>query len=109
MKHWMPTSFLLSLCALAILAWPIAAQNSDRASDEGNDFQIVEATIPSMQAALAAGRVTSEELVEMYFERIEAYRGLLNPFIKLNHRALAEARRLDEEREDGHLRGPLHG
>jgi len=109
MKHWMPTSVLLSVSALAVLAWPIAAQNADRASDDGHDFQIVEATIPAMNAALAAGRVTSEELVEMYLERIEAYSALLNPYIKVNKHALAEARKLDKEREDGHLRGPLHG
>jgi amidase len=109
MKPWMPTSFLLFLCVLAVLGWPIAAQDHDRASDNEHEFQIEEATIPAMQAALAEGRVSSEELVEIYLARIEAYRGLLNPYITVNRQALAEARKLDEEREDGHLRGPLHG
>jgi amidase len=109
MKRWMPPSILLSFCAFAMLTLPIVAQDDDQSPERDHHFAIEEATIPDMQAALARHRVTSEELVELYLARIKAYSGLLNPYIKVNRHALEEARALDEEREDGHLRGPLHG
>lgn len=103
------TSIPLLLCALALLAWPIAAQSPGGSSADENDFRIEEATIPAMQRALTEGRVTSEELVEQYLERIEAFGEQLNPYITINRRALAEARQRNEERERHLVRGPLHG
>lgn len=35
-------------------------------------FEVTEASIPQLQAALGAGAVTSRELVELYLERIAA-------------------------------------
>lgn len=75
-------------------------------------FEVVEATIPEMQAALAAGRVTSVELVAMYQARIAAYDAngpKLNSISVLNPQAAEEARLLDAERKAGKVRGPLHG
>ncbi|SVE50632.1 uncharacterized protein METZ01_LOCUS503486, partial [marine metagenome] len=72
----------------------------------------MEQTIPELQDAMAAGRVTSHELVEQYLARIEAYdqRGPgLNAMISLNAAALDEADALDQERASGSVRGPLHG
>jgi hypothetical protein len=42
-------------------------------SQAGPSFEIIEATIPKLQAALATGLVTSRDLVAMYLARIEAY------------------------------------
>src|SRR6185437_11472091 len=64
------------------------------------------------QAAMQAGRVTSEQLVQAYEARIAALdtRGpRLNAIITLNPHALADARKLDAERRAGRVRGPLHG
>ena len=64
------------------------------------------------QAAMQAGRVTSEQLVQAYEARIAALdtRGpRLNAIITLNAHALADARKLDAERRAGRVRGPLHG
>jgi len=36
-------------------------------------LQLVEATVPELQKALRSGLVTSEQLVQMYLARIEAY------------------------------------
>jgi amidase len=72
----------------------------------------MEANIPQLQAALAAGSVTSRDLVAMYLARIEAYdkRGpALNAISVINPKALADAARMDDERRAGALRGPLHG
>lgn len=72
-------------------------------------FDIVEATIPQMQAAMAEGRVTSRELVRLHLERIATYEDHLNAALAINTAALAEAEALDRERASGKVRGPLHG
>jgi amidase len=72
-------------------------------------FEVAEATIPEMQAALRDGRVTSRELVLLYLARIATYEHTLNAVIAVSPTALAEADALDRERAGGRLRGPLHG
>ena len=72
-------------------------------------FNVVEASIPDMQAALASGRVTSRDLVAAYMSRIAQYEGTLNAVINVNLNAYSEADDLDRERAQGRLRGPLHG
>ena len=44
-----------------------------RAQAPARPFELLEATIPELQAALAAGSVTSRDLVAMYLARIDAY------------------------------------
>jgi len=72
-------------------------------------FDVVEATIPQLQAALAEGRVTSHELVLLYLARIATYEDQLNAVITVSRTALTEADALDRERAQGRVRGPLHG
>src|SRR5881394_631595 len=72
-------------------------------------FNVVEASIADMQAALKSGRVTSHELVQQYLNRIAFYDPKLNAVISVNANALKEADRLDRERAAGKIRGPLHG
>lgn len=72
-------------------------------------FTVVEATIPEMQAAMRAGRVTSRELVLQYLTRIAFYEDKLHAAITVNPNALKEAEALDRERAAGRIRGPLHG
>ncbi|MGE3511495.1 MAG: amidase [Vicinamibacterales bacterium] len=75
-------------------------------------YSVVEQDISDLQRALRDGRVTSRQLVEQYFARIDAYdrQGpTLHAYIARNTGALAEADRLDAERRQGHLRSVLHG
>ena len=72
-------------------------------------FNVVEASIPDMQAALKEGRTTSHELVAQYLARIGMYEDRLHAAVTVNAHALIEADQLDKERAAGHLRGPLHG
>jgi amidase len=75
-------------------------------------FELDEATVASLQAAMASGRYTSRRLVELYSERIKTIdRGgpTLRAVIELNPDAGSIADRLDEERRAGRVRGPLHG
>jgi Asp-tRNA(Asn)/Glu-tRNA(Gln) amidotransferase A subunit family amidase len=75
-------------------------------------FQLLEATVPEIQAALVSGTITAQDLVEMYLARIAAYDQQgpsLNAIITVNPNALAEAKELDAERAANGPRGPLHG
>ena len=71
-----------------------------------------ELTVSELQAAMAARRYTSRELVQHYLAQIaevDATPGGVNAVIELNPDALAMADRADAERRAGRVRGPLHG
>ena len=72
-------------------------------------FQVVEATIPQMRAAMEQGRISSRELVSLYLARIGLYDAKLHAVITTNPAALQEAAERDRERAQGRVRGPLHG
>jgi len=75
-------------------------------------YDVVEKDIATLQADLAAHRITSAELVRLYEQRIAALDGAgphLGSVLILNPDALAEARALDAERAVKGARGPLHG
>ncbi len=100
---------LIAVCAGLALA---GGSNAGAAPARGVPFNLMEATIPELQAALASGTVTSHDLVAMYLARIQAYdkRGPdLNAISSINPNALAEADVLDAERRTRGPRGPLHG
>ncbi|MEF3302318.1 amidase [Paenibacillus sp. GYB003] len=75
-------------------------------------FQLEEATIENMQDAMASGEATSRGLTAIYLERIaqlDKSGPALNSVLELNPDAVFIAERLDAERRQGKLRGPLHG
>jgi amidase len=78
-------------------------------SAQAPPFSVVEATIAQMQQAMAAGSVTSRELVQQSLTRIALYEDQLNAVITVNRRALDVAAERDRERAAGRVRGPLHG
>ena len=95
---------------VAALAMATACGPPGSATD--TDFEVAEASIPALQDAMAAGRVTSVQLVDLYLARIEAYDRAgpaLNSIIRLNPLARDQAAALDMERSAGTVRGPLHG
>lgn len=75
-------------------------------------FDVMEATIPGVHAAMRAGRLTCRQLVQAYLDRIAAYdkQGpAINAIQTVNPRALAEADSLDAVwRTPGAARGVLH-
>ncbi len=73
------------------------------------EFDVEEATIGSLQAAMQKGEVTSRDLVVRYVARINAGDKQTNSMIEINPDALDLAGQLDRERKAGKLRGPLHG
>ena len=78
---------------------------------EPQRFDAFERTIPELQAAMASGETTSEDLVRQYLERIVAFDDAgpeLNAMLYINPRAVEEAIALDQERRERGARGPLH-
>ncbi len=88
---------------------PAATLAGSGSKNASGPFTVVEATIPDMQAALKAGRVTSREIVRQYLQRIGMYEELLHAAITVNPKALELADERDRERAAGRTRGPLHG
>jgi Asp-tRNA(Asn)/Glu-tRNA(Gln) amidotransferase A subunit family amidase len=79
---------------------------------QADDFDAFERSIPELQAAMASGQTTSEELVSQYLARIEAFDRAgpeLNAMLYINPGALDDAIALDRERAANGPRGPLHG
>ena len=75
-------------------------------------FRLSEATVSDINAAMDAGALTSEGLVQLYLNRINAYDAQgpsINALIMVNPNALEEARALDLERQTSGPRSPLHG
>jgi Asp-tRNA(Asn)/Glu-tRNA(Gln) amidotransferase A subunit family amidase len=81
-------------------------------TQQSRSFDLLQASASDIQAAVAAGALNYERLVQLYLNRIEAYDKngpKLNAVLQINPRALEIARSLDEERKTKGLRSPLHG
>lgn len=96
-KYKFLIAFVLCLIPLNVFAY------------EKSVIDITKTSITDLNEALDKGYLTSELLVKLYLERIEAYDQEFNAIRSLNPSALEEAKKLDLERENGIVRGPLHG
>ncbi|MDE2784613.1 MAG: amidase [Gemmatimonadota bacterium] len=75
-------------------------------------FELDEATVADLQAAMASGERTARSITQLYLDRIEALDGQgpeLRSVIETNPEALDIADQLDAERQASGPRGPLHG
>jgi len=95
--------------ALTLLLSPLAAH-----AQTTDNFPFREWTVAQLEAAMAAGTLTSEQLTRAYIARIEQLdqggAGVgLNAVIELNPDAIALARQADALRRQGKVLGPLHG
>ncbi|KAL5360513.1 amidase signature domain-containing protein [Aspergillus floccosus] len=72
-------------------------------------FKLEEASVDDLQQRMSNGSLTSVQLLDCYLDRIHQTQPYLNAILQLNPDAHAIARRLDEERANGTIRGPLHG
>ena len=73
------------------------------------DFEFNEVTSQELQQKMQSGELSSETICQKYLERIQLVDPMLKSVIELNPDALEIARKLDEERKNGEVRGPLHG
>src|ERR1700693_4856436 len=86
------------------------AENSDSVASAPSHFN--EATVADLQAQMAAGTVTSEQLTKYYLHRILALDQNgpgVNSVIELNPEAIWIAEQMDDLRRRGKVLGPLHG
>ena len=106
----MTTHLVRTLFLACLLVSPVLAQTTGA---NGNvPTQHNEATVAQLQAAMASGALTSEQLTTEYIQRIIALDQNgpgVNAVIELNPDALAMARNADALRRKGVVLGPLHG
>lgn len=111
MNHTQVTRRSVLGAALAgAVAGGIAA--AEQATAPVPPFDLGEATVADLQAAMAVGRFTSKTITTKYLERIEALNRRGPKFrhvIETNRDALKIAEQLDAERNAKGPRGPLHG
>ncbi len=75
-------------------------------------FELEEASIIGLQKGMQSGQRTARSIAELYIRRIEEIdkQGpAINAVLEINPDALAIADAMDNEREQGSVRGPLHG
>ena len=103
----MKTRFLLLPFILLLIS---CTQSQD--SSEFNRLGLEEITVTELSERYESGDLSTRRVVQAYLDRIEAIdkRGpALNSILTINPNALDIADRLDRERQDGNVRGPLHG
>jgi amidase len=103
-----------TLLVAVLLALPLAAANDAAPNSQSPDVhnRFNEMTVAQLQAAMASGKLTSEELTSTYIARIIAIDQNgpgVNAVIELNPDALTMARNADLLRKHGIVLGPLHG
>jgi len=95
---------------LGLVDHPAANAQDTHGSRSG--FGVIEATIADIHAAMNAGELTAQDLVQLYLDRIDAYDKdgpALNAIITINPNAMARARELDSIFAASGRVGPLHG
>ena len=112
----MKTRTVRTLLVACLFASPLTAVNGNAQTTSGSGNNVPtqhnEATVAQLQAEMASGRVTSEQLTNEYIQRIIALDQNgpgVNAVIELNPDALAMARNADALRRKGIVLGPLHG
>lgn len=93
-------------CATNVVVFMLASSVAS-----AQTFQVLEATIGDVHAALASGQITCRALVQQYLDRIDAYDETgpsLNAVQHVNAGALQAAEALDESFSASGLVGPLH-
>ncbi|MHA1212203.1 MAG: amidase family protein, partial [Candidatus Heimdallarchaeota archaeon] len=71
-----------------------------------------EYSITELQELMVDGKITATKITEKYLNRIKEIDKAgpkINSIIEINPDAIQIAERLDDERKNGNIRGPLHG
>lgn len=72
-------------------------------------IDITKETVASLSKALNEEIITSEQLINIYLERIKEYNDQYNALITINENAINEAKELDKERQNGNIKSSIHG
>lgn len=104
-----PEAHFTGMRTLSFLA--LFATTSALAQTPAPTFNVEEATIADIHAAMKAGRLSCRSLVEQYLRRIEVYDRngpAINAIVAVNPAALRVADSLDRRYRAGGFTGPLH-
>ncbi|ALO17190.1 Glutamyl-tRNA(Gln) amidotransferase subunit A [Salinivirga cyanobacteriivorans] len=102
----------LGLIALLLVTSCCKDDKQNVIPENSDDLSLIEISINEMQDGYDAGAFTTLEVVQHYLNRIANYNKKgpeLNAIITVNPDAEELAKKLDEERSNGKIRGPLHG
>jgi amidase len=107
-------SCLATAAVLRVPAWAGAREIdvSRPFETQPKAFELDETSIADLRTGMAEGRYTAHALTEKYLARIEEIDRQgpgLKSVLEVNPDALAIADRLDQERKQGRVRGPMHG
>ncbi|HUQ88336.1 MAG TPA: amidase family protein [Vicinamibacterales bacterium] len=110
MRRFFPVLKIFLLLTVAMAVVFTTALTANRSGVSGT-FDLVEATIPGIQAAVDNGIIDTKQLVSMYMARIAAYDGKttathLNSYIYVNQAAVKQAAQGDNDRANNR---PLRG
>ena len=101
-----------AICLVSGLVSGLLLSCAPQAAQPATPFAVTDVPADRLRQDLAAGHVSSAQLVEQYLARVhdlDQNGPGLRSILATNPDARAEARRLDGERAAGRLRGPLHG
>jgi len=102
----------IHLPLISLLLGAVIFLASASTASHATEFKLMEATISDINAAFKDGSLTSEQLVKMYLDRIDAYdkKGPeIRAMININSNAVKDAKALDKERSKTGPRSVLHG
>ncbi|KIX05563.1 uncharacterized protein Z518_06435 [Rhinocladiella mackenziei CBS 650.93] len=74
-----------------------------------NGHDLYEVSVDELQHLLSSGALSSVEYVKFCLARVQKINPYLECIIETNPDAIDHAQQLDEERESGKIRSPLHG
>ena len=103
------TTLLITGCNDSKKESKVALNSIDK---DAEAFELDEETIGSLREKLDSGEYTSEQLVQLYLNRIESIDKNgpnLNAIIEVSSDAIAIAKAMDKEIKEGKSRGVLHG
>jgi len=104
-KTLLPTTLL-------IVAWVVPSLAAQPAAHDNSQKNYNEWTVAQLQAAMTAGKLSSEQLTRYYIQRIldlDQNGPGVNAVIELNPDALDIAKQMDKLRKKGTILGPMHG
>jgi len=110
-------SIVILATGMAVTGCSLNAKKPEVAKEQAvvTDYRatgILAKSLPEIVEALQKGEITSEALVQLYLDRIEAVDKsgpTLQAVLVVNPDVLAEAKKLDTMRAAGMVKGPLHG
>ncbi len=77
--------------------------------EDYSNFELNEFSVAQLHDLMQNGKETSESICKKFIYRIEIINPVLKAVIELNPDAIQIARELDNDRQAGIIRGPLHG